>query len=306
MLSLKIWGSRGTIPCPGADTVIYGGNTACLEIRAGGRLVIVDMGTGIRGLGDQLIVRDLQEKGSIDADIFITHTHWDHIMGFPVFAPLFLPSCTLRIRSPVSSGGETLQDILGGQLSYQYWPVRLSELAARIEYDQIKEATLDMGDGLRVSSKYLNHPILCLAYRFDYEGKSIVTAFDTEPFRNVFPTDPLESGYDEAAALEGEAAANEENEKLLRFYQGADILIYDSQYIAEEFYPSKLGWGHSTYDQAAAAARSAKVKKLIFFHHDPKRTDEQLAKIEDQFRQESEDAGGPEFIIARDGMTMKA
>jgi phosphoribosyl 1,2-cyclic phosphodiesterase len=305
MLSLKIWGDRGTIPCPGADTVIYGGNTSCLEIRAGERLVIVDMGTGIRPLGEWLKDHDLREKGTIDADIFITHTHWDHIMGFPVFAPAFVPSCTLRIRGPVSSGGETLKSILGEQLSYRYWPVRLRELTARIEYDQIKETTIDLGNGLRVTTKYLNHPILCLGYRFDYRGKSIVTAYDTEPFRNVFPTDPSESGYDEAVALEGEAAAREENEKLLCFYRDADILIHDSQYTDEEFYPAKLGWGHSTYEQAAAAALGAAVRKLIFFHHDPRRTDAQLTELEERYRRKNEGAG-TEFITAREGLTLEA
>ncbi|MDR1863504.1 MAG: MBL fold metallo-hydrolase [Treponema sp.] len=123
MLSVKFWGVRGSIPCPGRNTVEYGGNTSCLEIRAGERLVIVDLGTGVRPLGDMLMEGDLK-KHPLDIDIFLTHTHWDHIMGFPMFAPLFAPSANLRIRGPVSYEDETLESIIGVQLSYRYWPVR--------------------------------------------------------------------------------------------------------------------------------------------------------------------------------------
>ncbi|MDR3335594.1 MAG: MBL fold metallo-hydrolase, partial [Treponema sp.] len=171
MLSVCFWGVRGTIPCPGKDTVIYGGNTSCLEIRADERLIIVDLGTGIRLLGDRLLANEYKTK-PVDADIFISHTHWDHIMGFPVFAPVFMPASTLRIHGPVSYEDDTLESILGTQLSYRYWPVRLDELAARITYQRIRETTLDMGGGLKVITKHLNHPILCLGYRFEYQGKS--------------------------------------------------------------------------------------------------------------------------------------
>ena len=134
MLSVRFWGVRGSIPCPGPDTVLFGGNTSCLEIRADERLIIVDLGTGIRPLGDWLMANDFKKYGHIDADIFITHTHWDHIMGLPLFTPLFIPSTKLRIRGPVSFEDEKLENIIGAQLSYRYWPVRAEELAANIEY----------------------------------------------------------------------------------------------------------------------------------------------------------------------------
>ncbi len=146
-------------------------------------------------------------------------------------------------------------------------------MKAHIEYDQIKETTLDLGGGLIVTTKYLNHPILCLGYRFEYQGKSIVTAYDTEPFRNVFPTDPNDPSYDENAAIEGEEAAKEENEKMQRFFHGADILIHDCQYTQKEYESSKVGWGHSSYEYAINAAHKSKVKKLAMFHHDPGRSD---------------------------------
>jgi ribonuclease BN (tRNA processing enzyme) len=263
------------------------------------------MGTGIRLLGDWLLENDLK-SAAIDTDIFVTHTHWDHIMGFPLFAPLFNPTTKLRIHGPVSYENDTLESIIGTQLSYRYWPVRLSDLAAAIAYDQIGETTLELGDGLRVAAKYLNHPVLCLGYRFEYRGKSIVTAYDTEPFRNLFPTDPRESGYDEDAAREGDHAAREANEKILRFMQNADVLIHDSQYTAGEYVAERIGWGHSSYEYAIAAAQKTGVKKLVLFHHDPHRTDRQLAAFETEFREMATAKTGMEIIMAREGLVIEA
>ncbi len=306
MLSVRFWGDRGSIPCPGPSTVIYGGNTSCLEIRADEKLVILDLGTGVKPFGDWLMANDFKLQGKLDADIFITHTHWDHIMGFPMFTPIFIPSTSLRIRGPVSYEDDTLESIIGAQLSYRYWPVRQSDLTAHIEYDQIKETTLDLGGGLVVHTKYLNHPILCLGYRFEYQGKSIVTAYDTEPFRNVFPTNPDDPSYDEAAAIEGEQVAQEENEKMLRFFQGADILIHDCQYTKKEYEASKTGWGHSSYEYAINAAHKANVKKLIMFHHDPNRTDDQLKELEMKYKHLIEGRTSLEIAMAREGLMLEA
>ncbi|MCL1927790.1 MAG: MBL fold metallo-hydrolase [Treponema sp.] len=305
MLSVRIWGDRGSIPCPGKNTVIYGGNTSCLEIRADEKLVIVDLGTGIKPLGDFLMTNDFKKKGSVDVDIFISHTHWDHIMGFPMFTPIFMPTTRMRIRGPASYEDETLEQIIGAQLTYRYWPVRISELSAHIEYAQIKETSIDLGDGLQVTTKYLNHPILCLGYRFEYKGKSIITAYDNEPFRNLFPTDPEDPGYDEDAAREGEEAAKEENEKLLHFFQNADILIHDTQYTAAE-YKKHLGWGHSSYEHAINTANKAKVKKLVLFHHDPNRTDEQLRNLEYYYQKRITGKTNMQIMMAREGLTVEA
>ncbi len=305
MLSVRFWGDRGSIPCPGPATVRFGGNTSCLEIRADGRLVIVDLGTGLKPLGDHLMAADFK-RGPIDADIFITHTHWDHIMGFPMFTPIFVPGTRLRIRGPVSYEDDTLESIIGAQLSYRYWPVRQSELAAAIEYDQLKETELDLGGGLVVRTKYLNHPILCLGYRFEYGGKSIVTAYDTEPFRNVFPTDPGDPNYDEEAAREGELAAKEENEKLLRFFRGADVLVHDTQYTKKEYLAGKVGWGHSAYEHAINAAAKAEVRKLVMFHHDPNRTDDELDALEAGYRRLVAGKTPMELVMAREGLTIEA
>ena len=234
MFTVKIWGDRGSMPTPGPDTVVFGGNTSCLEVRCDYRLIIVDAGSGMRPLGDKLMREDIR-KGPIIADIFITHTHWDHIMGFPMFTPIYVPGHEAPSRGPISYEDDSLEKIIGSQLSYRYWPVRQDELSAKIEYEQIKETTIDLGDGIFVTTKYLNHPILCLGYRIEYEGKAFVTVYDNEPFSNVFPTDPADPNYDEDAAREGEEAAGEENEKVLRFCVGADLLIHDTQYTAKEY-----------------------------------------------------------------------
>ena len=304
MLTVRFWGVRGSIPCPGKETIIYGGNTACLEIRADERLIIIDLGTGVRPLGRWLMKNDLIKNEQIEADIFITHTHWDHIMGFPVFSPLFVPSTKLRIQGPVTYESDTLESILRNQLSYRYWPVRLDELAADISYRSIRETTQDLGRGLKVTAKYLNHPILCLGYRFEYQDRSIVTAYDHEPFRNIFPTDPKESGYDEDVAREGELAAEAENNKMFAFFKDAGILIHDCQYTTEE-YEAHLGWGHSSYEHTLKTAQEAGIKKLVFFHHEPSRTDEELAALEKHYQKEAE-GSGMEVIMAREGMFLEA
>ncbi|MDR1863505.1 MAG: hypothetical protein LBQ67_06255 [Treponema sp.] len=160
-----------------------------------------------------------------------------------------------------------------------------------------------MGGGLSVTTKYLNHPILCLGYRFEYQGKSIVTAYDHEPFRNLFPTDPADPGYNEDAAKEGELAVKDENEKMLRFFRNADVLIHDSQYTAAEF-EKHLGWGHSNFEYCTGAAEKAGVKKLVFFHHDPNRTDKDLTRLEDHYR--AKNTPGMEIMMAREGLTVIA
>jgi phosphoribosyl 1,2-cyclic phosphodiesterase len=305
MFSVRIWGDRGSIPCPGPETVVFGGNTSCLEIRADERLLIVDLGTGIKPLGDRLMAHDFK-KGPISADIFVSHTHWDHIMGFPMFGPIFAPTTKLRIYSPISFEDEdSLKSIIGNQLSFRYWPVRLSELSADIEYIGLKQTFLDLGGGLTVTTKYLNHPLLCLGYRFEYRGKSIVTAYDTEPFCNIFPTDPRDPSYDEDAAREGELAAREENDNVLNFIRNADLLFYDTQYTAGE-YADHLGWGHSTYEAAIDSAIKGEVKKLVCFHHDPGRNDAQLAALEAKYQAAFAGKAPLQIVVAREGMLLEA
>ena len=299
-MRIKFWGVRGSIPCPGPQTVKYGGNTACLELRFDDpdRQIIIDAGSGIRELGNFMMAHDLP-KGAIDTDLYLSHTHWDHIMGFPFFVPIYLPTTRLRVHGPVTHEADTLEKIVGGQMTYRYFPVREAELAARIEYDHLKEGRFDLGDGIALTTKYLNHPILCLGYRFEYRGKVLCTAYDTEPYTNIFCTDPADPSYDEAMAAEGELVAREQNEIMAAFVAGADLLIYDSQYTDDEF-DGKVGWGHSTVEHAVRVAQANNVKQLALFHHDPMRTDDQLDAIAARL---GELAGGDlHAFFAREGL----
>ena len=279
MFTLKIWGDRGSMPVPGPDTVQFGGNTSCLEIRCGNRIVIIDAGSGIRPLGEHLVKTELK-NGPIRADIFLTHTHWDHIMGFPMFTPIYIPGSQLKIHGPVSFEDEPLEKVIGTQLSYRYWPVRHDELSSSITYQSLQETVLDLGDGITIATKYLNHPVLCLGYRIKFHDKSIVTIYDHEPYSNVFPTDPSHPDYDAEIAKEGEETTKEENEKIIEFMRDADLLIHDSQYTAKEYIANKKGWGHSSFEYAINTANKAGVKQLVLFHHDPGRSDQELQELE--------------------------
>lgn len=303
-MKIRFWGVRGSIPSPGPNTDKYGGNTSCIEVRVGEeeRIIIIDVGSGIRTLGDYLIENDLP-KGPIEAEIFLSHTHWDHIMGFPFFMPIYNSGTKLRVHGPVSFEEDPLEEVVGGQMKYRYFPINLGELASTIEYVRLKEdPDIDLGRGLHLSTKILNHPITSLGYRFEYKGKIVCTCYDTEPFRNLFITDPDDPTYDEAIAQEGEEVAIEQNLAVEQFFAGADLLIHDSQYMDKE-YPSRIDWGHTTMEYAIAAANRAGVKKLAMFHHDPDRTDDELDELE-RIHCVKGKYGETEVFFAREGMEL--
>lgn len=304
-MHVKFWGVRGSIPCPGPATCKYGGNTACIELRFPGtdRIIIIDAGSGIRELGNELVARDLP-LGPLAVDIFLTHTHWDHILGFTFFAPIYIPGTRLNIYGPVTFENDSLRNIVGGQLSYQYFPIRQSELSADITYHSLKEECLELEDGIKVTTKYLNHPIACLGYRVEYQGKTFCTAYDTEPFQNLFCTDPEDPPYDEAMATEGALVAREQNEKLEAFVRGADLLVYDAQYTRQEYETSRKGWGHSALEDVVTLARKLEIRSTALFHHEPVRTDEQLDDLAKQHCR-SGGSGSPEIFFAREGMQVE-
>ena len=304
-MKIKFWGVRGSIPCPGSNTQKYGGNTACIELRFenSNRLIIIDAGSGIRELGNYLVSHDLL-NGPIKTDIFLTHTHWDHIMGFPFFVPIYIPNTKLRIYGPVTFDDDSLKDIIGGQLTYRYFPIRQAELSAEIEYIEIKEGQFDLGDDITVTTTYLNHPILCLGYRFEFQDRVFCTAYDTEPFRNVFSTDPHDPSYDEIMAQEGQTVAEEENHRVERFFSGSDLLVYDAQYSHEEYESSKTGWGHTSFEHAITSSKRSAIKRLALFHHDPMRTDAQLDELTAKYC-DPPTTGNTEVFFAREGMEIE-
>ncbi len=304
-MKIKFWGVRGSIPCPGPQTMKYGGNTACLELRLNSinRLIIIDAGSGIRELGNYLTTHDLP-KGPIKTEIYLTHTHWDHIMGFLFFTPIYIPKTEIKVYAPVHYEDEPLENVVGGQLAYRYFPVRQTELASEIEYFDFKEGRYEIGDGLVLNTKYLNHPILCFGYRFEFDGKVFCTAYDTEPFRNLFCTDPDDPSYDEAMAQEGEQVAREENQRVEAFFAGADLLVHDAQYSTEEYESSKIGWGHCPFENAIATAKRAKVKRMALFHHEPVRTDAQIDELAEKYCN-PDYTGETEVFFAREGMEIE-
>ncbi len=303
-MKIRFWGVRGSIPCPGPKTMKYGGNTMCIEMRMGDpeKLLIVDAGSGIRELGNYLMANDFP-KGPIKADIMLTHTHWDHIMGFPFFTPVFIPGTNLRVYGPVNFKTDSLEKIVGGQLEYDYFPIRQVELSADIEYIELQVGKkVDLGyDDIRLTTKLLNHPILCLGYRFEYKGKVVCTAYDTEPYQNLFYLTSDDPSYDESKVQEGKEYADELNQQLIDFFSGADLLIHDGQYTTKEYYDSKIGWGHTPMEYAINAAQKAGVKNLALVHHDPLSSDEMLNVLSDKYCN-SPDLSGINIFFAREGM----
>jgi len=304
-MRIKFWGVRGSIPSPGPNTVKYGGNTLCLELRLQdqGRLIIIDAGSGIRELGDRLSFSK-NAKDPLNTEIFLTHTHLDHILGLPFFAPIHNPRTRLKIYGPVTCEEDPLEDVIGGQLSYRYFPLRQHELGASIEYIDLKEGNFDIGQGVTLITKYLNHPLLTLGYRIEYGNKAICTAYDTEPFYNLFCTDPSDPSYDEFLASEGDGAVKDENRRMEAFFKDADLLIHDGQYTQTEYDSGKRGWGHSPIEYVIAAARRANVKRLAICHHDPMRTDSQLDELSQLFCNEGIE-GDKVIFFAREGQEVK-
>jgi len=303
-LLVTFWGVRGSIPTPGYETSRYGGNTLCVELRfsASRRTLIIDAGSGIRRLGDDLLARS-GPAGGLALDLLLSHTHLDHILGLPFFGPLYRRDTRLTLYGPTISPENRLEEVIGGQLCYRYFPVRQVELAAAITYVDLREGVYDLGDGITLTATYLNHPLLCMGYRLDWRGRSVCTAFDTEPFRNLFISDPEDPGYDAIMALEGEQAAREADLRMQSFFRGADLLIHDGQYTEQEYQAGRAGWGHSSIEQAVRAAETAGCRRLALIHHDPMRSDSELDGLSGRYS--GRRAGsGLEVCFAREGASI--
>ncbi len=289
-LKCTFWGVRGSVPVPGPATRRYGGNTACLDLRSdAGDWLIFDAGTGIRVLGASL---DLSKKH--DIHLLISHPHWDHISGFPFFPPIYIPGNRVTVYGP-GTFEMSLEDIISGQMKYSYFPVRTVELLADISYRQLQEERIQIG-GFTVDTISLNHPVACLGYRVTYGDKRFVYYGDNEPYFNL---------YDDRSDREMNEFVGNLNRRLVDFAEGADALVSDAQYLPSE-YPSKVGWGHSTTHHVLNMAVKAKAKKIFFFHHEPMRSDDELDRIMDFYRNRIREKNLPiEAYAAMEGMTFE-
>ena len=284
-MRVRFWGVRGSLPAPGNTTLRYGGNTSCVEVLTDdGTLIVLDCGTGLHRLGHDLLQRS---PAPPRGHILIGHAHWDHIQGFPFFAPIFLSGSEWDIYGP--RGQEyRLEATLAGQMQYTYFPVHLQQLSATIRFHDLSEGAFRIGS-VRVRTHYLNHPALTLGYRIEVGGRTLVYATDHEPHARHEAFDARRP----APALTG-TRLHVEDQRHVLFLQGADLLIHDSQYLASE-YPAKAGWGHSTVDYSVNVALAGGVKRLVLFHHDPLRADDDLDAILGTVRR---DLGGSALDVA--------
>lgn len=270
-MKVRFWGTRGSIPTPGKNTVRYGGNTPCVEVRLGGdHLLILDAGTGIRNLGDELMAKG----GSVKAHLAITHPHWDHIQGFPFFKPAFISGNELTIMG-AQSRFVTLRQMIADQMNKVYFPIQLSELKTKIKFVPLKEDAVPL-PGATLTSFYVNHPAFALGYRIDAGGKSLVYISDNEPFDRELARSMR--NLDKVVVEKYGNARGNPNQRIFDHARGASVLIHDATYTPEE-YVNHVGWGHSHYLFALEVAAEAGVKKLVLFHHDQGRSDDQVDEI---------------------------
>ncbi|MFP6740401.1 MAG: MBL fold metallo-hydrolase [Alphaproteobacteria bacterium] len=267
---VRFWGVRGSIPCPGDDVVQYGGNTSCLEIRCGPHVLILDGGTGLRPF-------DLSRAGdgALDADVFFTHTHLDHICGWPYFTHLLEAETTLTVWCGHLLPDHTIEEVLGDLISEPFMPVQGDRLRAAISYRDFKGGeTLEPRPGVVLKTAPLNHPQGATGYRVEYGGKSICYITDTE-----HKPDALDAN-------------------VMGLIEGADLVIYDSTYTDEE-YPKFVNWGHSTWQEGVRLCDAAGAKTFVVFHHDPGHDDSFMDGIAADVEQ-----ARPGSVVAREGITL--
>jgi phosphoribosyl 1,2-cyclic phosphodiesterase len=269
---VHFWGVRGSIACPGPETVRYGGNTSCVEIRCGSRLLVFDGGTGLRALGQEL----LKSGRRTELDLFYSHTHLDHIIGLPFFAPAYDARSRIRIWAGHLSPPLGIEAVLNKMMVAPLFPIPMEIFAARVEFhDFTAGETLTPHAGIRLRTAPLNHPNEATGYRIEYVDKSVVYVTDTE-HRPEAP-----------------------DKNILDLADGADVMIYDATYTDAE-YPMHRHWGHSTWQEGVRLANAARVKTLVLFHHDPGHDDDFMDKIAAEARH-----ARPGTIIAQEGMVIE-
>ena len=244
---VRFWGVRGSIACPGARTVKYGGNTSCVEMLVGGHRLIFDGGTGLRELGLKLL-----QTMPLEANMFFTHSHWDHIQGFPFFVPAFVPGNRFNIYGAVAPNGSTIEQRLNDQMLHPNFPVPLQIMGADLKFCDIEIGETVHIDDITIENALLNHPGEAVGYRVTWQDKVTAYITDTEHFPDRL------------------------DDNVVWLARNADVMIYDATYTDNEYYDpkaSKVGWGHSTWQEAVKVAKAAKVKTLVIFHHDPAHDD---------------------------------
>ena len=269
-LSVKFWGVRGSIACPSANHIKYGGNTSCIEINAGGHRLVLDAGTGIRGLGKTYLADDVSH-----IHILLTHTHWDHINGFPFFVPAYDPRRSVHIMAGHLRGSEGIQNVLAAQMDNPMFPVPLSAMQAKMVFEDFEAGdSFNIFDDVLVRTAPLNHPNGATGYRIEYKGRSVCYVSDTEHVPGKL------------------------DQNILGLIEGADLVIYDSTYTEEEF-PGKIGWGHSTWNEGVKLCREAGAKSIAIFHHDPEHEDDFMDKLGEEAKAVWDGA-----FVAREGMEL--
>jgi phosphoribosyl 1,2-cyclic phosphodiesterase/ActR/RegA family two-component response regulator len=270
---LKFWGVRGSIATPGPETVYYGGNTSCVEVRVNNDIIVLDAGTGLRKLGLSLIA-EFKER-PIHLNILITHTHWDHIQGFPFFLPAYDPKNKITIYG-FEGASQGLQSTLSSQMESPYFPISMRQMPGHIVIRELKEMNVDVG-GVSIAGHFVNHPGMCAGYRVGTPDGSIAYLPDVELFPRLRSRWKNGNGTGGAPRRERRTVP-EEDRRLVEFIRDSDILILDAQYDAIE-YEQRTGWGHSCVEESVAFALQAGVKRLFLFHHDPDHTDEQISRM---------------------------
>jgi phosphoribosyl 1,2-cyclic phosphodiesterase len=292
MMTTRFWGTRGSIATPGRSTLRYGGNTSCVEVRVNNQILVFDAGTGIRDLGMQL----LEEFGTkpFSLHLFISHTHWDHIQGFPFFLPAYAKKNKISVYGPPGHN-KSFQKILQIQMEAEYFPVSLGDMSQDIRITELTD-TLKL-DKVTVQPFFLNHPGMTLAYRVSDGKRSIVYATDNEPYRYTL--------HESSTKKKQEDLGEFLDEKFIDFLQDADLYIGEAQYTLDE-YKQKLGWGHSPIDSVAEWAVRANVKRLAIFHHDPLHDDATVDAMVKHARKLIKNMGGKtECFGAKEGLQIK-